>query len=770
MGSNYGAQYVFPASGYYTAGSIIHISATEPLITTTPPYGLCFEWSGNGPGSYTGNAVQANIVMNGNINETAVFSSCLLTTTTTSTVYPTYPNEINMSLFQNATSGAWRVQFQSFVTNSGASATNLPLVFGVFYNGQEVNRSIIQPGQSILFNQNGNLLRLNLISDYNPGAAASNFYTGGSRAVIVLNTTAASTTTTSTIPQTGSYCTPPPAGPAPLIVCDSYANPGENYILIGNGYENILTAQLDSAYNISPRFFNIPVVQAYGPNRILLAGNSSNQTITAENEFITQLKTATGNGSPVIFENVPVISNNCEPVIQVVVGSKGTEAEYLAAQNVANEILSLAKNCAAHTTVTTTVPGSNLTTMFTESGLPAGALFTITYANLTKSVSVVPNSDAILYFSTPPGDYGYTLYGTTYNTKIYNPTGQVPSGYFNPGTSVVIYFTQSSTSTTTILPTNQTSVTFVEVGLPKGANFTVSLGHMTKTIFASTSNAITFYTNGSTQLTYALFGSYFAGYEYTPHGSGPSLQSPYVTVTYTRSNSTVSTTAPTSTILINLTTYTTTVPQTNSSGVSPYNVGTYSPTSGTTVINIVKGWNIIPDTGLTTAQLAGCQQDYGAHYFIYSPSSHSYLNYGEASSLSSSQGSYISPYTGWFYSTANCNIVYNISQDNQQYQPTANLAAGWNFFTVKPWMLNETYGTEFGNCNVTQVARWNASSQQWSSIGGSVSPGEMTFFDQMRITASMIESSMLLKVPRSCSLQTEVTAIPTPPVPPSSLW
>ena len=223
------------------------------------------------------------------------------------------------------------------------------------------------------------------------------------------------------------------------------------------------------------------------------------------------------------------------------------------------------------------------------------------------------------------------------------------------------------------------------------------------------------------------------------------------------------TTLPTTT-----TVYPTTPPPTITVGIAPYNVGIYNPVTGVTTINISKGWNIIPNIGLNTAELTVCQPNYKSHFFMYSPLSSEYLNYSQTVALEASQGSYASLYTGWFYSTANCDIQYNISQDGQQYQNAIKLVTGWNFFTIKPWMLNKTFATEFGNCNVTEIAFWNATSQNWSKLGGSSGLSQISLFDQIHIGTPMIESSMLLKVPTACRLQSSVTGIPVPPAPPSS--
>jgi hypothetical protein len=75
---------------------------------------------------------------------------------------------------------------------------------------------------------------------------------------------------------------------APLVVLDSNANPASNLILVGSGYVNTLSAQLQKAYNISMTP-TTQIDQAYGTNRILIAGYYANQTTAAANAFIQQL-------------------------------------------------------------------------------------------------------------------------------------------------------------------------------------------------------------------------------------------------------------------------------------------------------------------------------------------------------------------------------------------------------------------------------------------------------------------------------------------------
>ncbi len=74
----------------------------------------------------------------------------------------------------------------------------------------------------------------------------------------------------------------------PLVVLDAAANPASNLILVGSGYVNALSAQLQRAYNVS-MMPTTQIMQAYGTNRVLIAGYYANQTTASANAFIAQL-------------------------------------------------------------------------------------------------------------------------------------------------------------------------------------------------------------------------------------------------------------------------------------------------------------------------------------------------------------------------------------------------------------------------------------------------------------------------------------------------
>jgi hypothetical protein len=79
---------------------------------------------------------------------------------------------------------------------------------------------------------------------------------------------------------------------SPLVVLDSGANPSSNLILIGSGYVNTLSQQLETSQGVSITPTSAPIVQAYGTDRVLIAGYSANQTTDAANTFIQDLYAA----------------------------------------------------------------------------------------------------------------------------------------------------------------------------------------------------------------------------------------------------------------------------------------------------------------------------------------------------------------------------------------------------------------------------------------------------------------------------------------------
>jgi hypothetical protein len=82
----------------------------------------------------------------------------------------------------------------------------------------------------------------------------------------------------------------------PLAVLDTNANQASTLIVIGSKYVNSVAAQifaqnpsLDSSFGPGS-----VIVQAFGTNRILVAGYTADETVQAGNQFIQDLLTAAG--------------------------------------------------------------------------------------------------------------------------------------------------------------------------------------------------------------------------------------------------------------------------------------------------------------------------------------------------------------------------------------------------------------------------------------------------------------------------------------------
>ena len=139
----------------------------------------------------------------------------------------------------------------------------------------------------------------------------------------------------------------------PLVVLDSQANSASNLILVGPGTrsegsinvsDNELSQQLENEYGIS-MYPSTQIMQAYGNNRILIAGYYASQTVQAGDEFISALYSNAQNASQnggISFQGIPIINRAGEPLIQVVIGSGALSSEGMVAANIAAAIGNLA--------------------------------------------------------------------------------------------------------------------------------------------------------------------------------------------------------------------------------------------------------------------------------------------------------------------------------------------------------------------------------------------------------------------------------------------
>ncbi len=80
---------------------------------------------------------------------------------------------------------------------------------------------------------------------------------------------------------------------APLVVLDSAANPSDSLVLVGSGYVNTLSKQLQNALNMTNDRLNVNGGQIVASgNQVLVAGWTADQTLNASNRFINALYTS----------------------------------------------------------------------------------------------------------------------------------------------------------------------------------------------------------------------------------------------------------------------------------------------------------------------------------------------------------------------------------------------------------------------------------------------------------------------------------------------
>ena len=137
------------------------------------------------------------------------------------------------------------------------------------------------------------------------------------------------------------------------------------------------------------------------------------------------------------------------------------------------------------TTATTTISAPKLKSSFTETGLPWGSIFTVTYDNMSNAATVTSSNARVAFspVSAPQGTYRYWAHNATYGGILYRAEPSV--GSLLSGSNVTLNYTSSTT--TIPLPSQKSS--FVETGLPKGSVFTVTYAGMTNSVTVASANA-----------------------------------------------------------------------------------------------------------------------------------------------------------------------------------------------------------------------------------------------------------------------------------------
>ena len=223
---------------------------------------------------------------------------------------PTATFDLNYSLTNTHDNVTYTTNTQNSLATSVAS---FPVKQG-FYSERGSEVSSISPGSvTINFAKGVDMLNF-VVSPYNITAVSKSFKTVGPVGIgqpvpNVPNVTVASVTANisvsdvsgatvtgisnlTAIPSVSSATTPvllKNLTTSPLVVLNSTANPSSNLILIGSGFVNGLSAQVQAANNVTFTPTSAPVLQAFGSNRVLIAGYYANQTTAEANAFIQDL-------------------------------------------------------------------------------------------------------------------------------------------------------------------------------------------------------------------------------------------------------------------------------------------------------------------------------------------------------------------------------------------------------------------------------------------------------------------------------------------------
>ena len=155
----------------------------------------------------------------------------------------------------------------------------------------------------------------------------------------------------------------------------------------------------------------------------------------------------------------------------------------------------------------------NCTTTFTESSLPSGTSWSVTYNSVSKS------STGSMTFYDTPGSYSFSVPSISASGCPYSPNPS--SGTLTAGQSQAISFSGSCITT------------FTESGLPSSALWSVNYNGTT---LSGTGVSITFSTNYETNLPYSVGDGYYGGCKYTPSpASGTLTTGGSASITYSTS-------------------------------------------------------------------------------------------------------------------------------------------------------------------------------------------------------------------------------------------
>lgn len=205
----------------------------------------------------------------------------------------------------------------------------------------------------------------------------------------------------------------------------------------------------------------------------------------------------------------------------------------------------------------------------------------------------------------------------------------------------------------------------------------------------------------------------------------------------------------------------------------------YNEETGDYVFYLSPGWNLVP-LGLSglkeavvsgTSEAATCTNEMLSENikatYIYNPLTKSYVNtfgfspptYNQTFNFTENKLISLTPtLTGqWIYVNQNastCKLGFGIQKKSElEGLKDYKLKIGWNFVTISPLMIGNTYKELFKNCNITAANSWNTAEQKWTA-SSSTQFGQMLSEELSPIINEdgLVGLVFVIKVSNDCTL------------------
>jgi hypothetical protein len=217
----------------------------------------------------------------------------------------------------------------------------------------------------------------------------------------------------------------------------------------------------------------------------------------------------------------------------------------------------------------------------------------------------------------------------------------------------------------------------------------------------------------------------------------------------------------------------------------------YSKSTDSLDLTLEKGWNMVPllydSTSYSFYSLESVNQCNPVVTFFYHPKYRKYFKFGEEWNLGkgeyandtsfdnefeldASTGKYTYANSGGVFVYLNSACSAKINNVSSRTQVGTKIKQGWNFITVVPWMIGQSFNDVFKNCNVTAANRWMSATQSWgypdSAYYGIGNISKVTFMAQFDESPTQPQYQMevgtviVVKVANDCQLNKGSTGSP----------